>query len=373
MADISKIVLPDTTEYNVKDAGAARQNEAICLARAHNGDGILDGCEMEITGTTLEISSGSVLAGGKVAYFPTGENVSLGGISITDGYVQVILNIQLSHSPQVWITLEESPTTTFDPLTQNDLNIAGNLYQYELCKVEVVSGALSLYSTAPMSSLLSQGKLIVADDVYFNAETGENRLVCFNYDGDLGANIQYSSGGNFSFANRDSLGAAQNGFIANGSGTIVIWSNGNTISIRPNGMGSSTTGRTTFNADGTVDHSNTVDGSLSPTVSGHTVSLNVYRAGNIVYGHFGMSANSNLITISSGQAFGTLGAGFHPRSFSWHFPATGRSADAWASATYYTDMMLSITSSGAVSLVGNTTNIKKCKHIISDFAFPAAT
>ena len=66
------------------------------LYQAHYGDGILWGCSMNISGDDLVIQSGEFIMGGRVVQVDGATNVDLSGRSLTTGYIQVIMNADLT-------------------------------------------------------------------------------------------------------------------------------------------------------------------------------------------------------------------------------------------------------------------------------------
>lgn len=124
------------------------------LYQAHYSDGIIDGCSMAISGDDLVIQSGHFIAGGRVCHVDGATNVDLSGRGLTTGYIQVIMNYDLSQGEgsQWYTTFVESATTTFPALTQDDINGTGTLYQLQLAVVQISGGNLtSLYSSLPLS------------------------------------------------------------------------------------------------------------------------------------------------------------------------------------------------------------------------------
>ena len=122
-----------------------RPQDDGALYMAHYGDGILDGCAMSISGDDLVIQSGHFIMGGRVVHVDGATNVDLSGRGLTTGYIQVIMNADMSKGEglQVYSSFVESATTTFPTLTQDDINGTDTLYQFELAVIQISGGNLS--------------------------------------------------------------------------------------------------------------------------------------------------------------------------------------------------------------------------------------
>ena len=182
-----------------------RPQDDGALYFAHNGDGILDGCAMSISGDDLVIQSGHFIMGGRVVHVDGATNVDLSGRGLTTGYIQVIMNADMSKAEglQWYTSYVESATTTFPALTQDDINGSGTLYQLELAVVQISGGNLTgIYSEMRIS------------DVIVRSSTATGSL-------------------------RASMGSAD---------TLLCTEGGNIV-LRPNGVGDST-GQVFWNTDG---------------------------------------------------------------------------------------------------------------------------
>lgn len=198
------------------------------LYQAHNGDGILWGCSMAISGDDLVIQSGEFIAGGRVCFVDGATNVDLSGRGISTGYIQVIMNYDLTQGEgsQWYTTYVESASTTFPALTQDDINDNGSLYQVELAVVQISGGNLtSIYSTMQTSSVIyttSTGRMLKLKD----DDNGNPRVEGFLADG-----------------------TRTGGLMFVGDGRMIVFGEGNSVILRPNGAGS-TTGEVGINASG---------------------------------------------------------------------------------------------------------------------------
>lgn len=214
------------------------------LYAAHHGDGILWGCVMSLVGTPytdLQISTGELIAGGRVIWIDGATNIDLTGISNTANYAQIILNIEIGHEPVVYTSIAESDDTSFLPLTQEDINDNGVLYQVQLAIIQMSGGSpTSIYSSIGQSPLV------------LNAESTMQNLF-FKDGNDYIGRLSRESGGNILLAH-----TTANGSYGNGSGSGVympttgavrIFGKGGGIYLRPNGI-TSTAGQMYIDTDG---------------------------------------------------------------------------------------------------------------------------
>lgn len=129
------------------------------LYNAHYGDGILDGCEMAISGDDLVIQPGHIIACGRVCHVDGATSVDLSGRTLQTGYIQVVMNYDLTQGEgqQWYTTFIESATTTFPALTQEDINgVSGTLYQLELAVVQISGGNLTAITSSVFLSRVGQ-------------------------------------------------------------------------------------------------------------------------------------------------------------------------------------------------------------------------
>lgn len=256
------------------------------LYGSHFGDGILWGCAESISGTDFLIQPGQIIAGGRVIEVDGATPVDLSGITINNGYVQIILNINLSNNPVVYTTWVEQGGLPFASLTQEDINYNGNLYQIQLGIVQVSGGTLSVYAYALPSNLTADNYLTLGSS---------NEMLVFNDGTDTGIVRRVSN------SNRGGLTLPQTGADA------ILYGDGNNIFVRPNGVGDDSS-RSTFYANGDfriqgqmLGGTTTLTGNaLVSSVTGNTVVARVNsgldaNARYIVFGYFGgtpSSANS---------------------------------------------------------------------------------
>ena len=108
--------------------------------------------------------------------------------------------------------------------------------------------------------------------------------------------------------------------------------------------------------------------SVSLSFGGGTATITVRKKGNVVYFNASIGNTSKFASASSGDSLGTLPTGYRP-SAELYMPIAMRTSGTWASATYY-PCYLRIQTSGAMSIYGNTTNIRACTNIAGSVSFP---
>ena len=194
------------------------------LYQAHYGDGILWGCSMNISGDDLVIQSGEFIMCGRVVQVDGATNVDLSGRTLQTGYIQVIMNADLSQGEgsQWYTTFVESATTTFPALTQGNINNTDTLYQRELAVVQVSGGNLtSITRTIPISE-----------------------VIVLHPNGTFLHMFATDSGGYFTNTETDG-----HGMYLDNTGYTTIYASGQPIYMRPNGA-FSTAGQLFFDATG---------------------------------------------------------------------------------------------------------------------------
>ena len=242
------------------------------LYNAHYGDGILEGCSMAISGDDLVIQSGHIIACGRVCQVDGATNVDLSGRTLQTGYIQVVLNYDISQGEgQQWFTtLVESATTTFPALTQEDINTpTGTLYQLQLAVVQISGGNLtSIYSSLPYSNVTARGSNI---QLFGGAGLPQSELV-FLFDGDYTGKISNLAGSNIFFSKTAPNNSSTHGLMLGGTNATLSANNGE-IYLYPRGWNDGSYGVVIDN-NGQLYHPNVEYGSYSPSES-VTASANV--------------------------------------------------------------------------------------------------
>ena len=202
------------------------------LYQAHYGDGILYGCLMALGSDSLNISAGEFIEGGAVIQVDGGTSVDLSGRVNTDGYIQVIFNVDMTQGEgmQWYPTFVESATTTFPTLTQNPTWWNGYIYQLELAVIQVSGSNLtSIYRSLGYSTLVSNNDLIL---------NGEDLAIeMFDENGVRQADI-YSYDDNYiDISKKGTGGTTTSGIRMTKAGRVTMYGNGSeVIALRPNGV-----------------------------------------------------------------------------------------------------------------------------------------
>lgn len=219
------------------------------LYQAHYGDGILWGCSMNISGDDLVIQSGEFIMGGRVVQVDGATNVDLSGRTLQTGYIQVIMNADLTQGEdsQWYTTFVESATTTFSALTTDDINNNGDLYQVELAVVQVSGGNLTSINRKILPSNIVGNKNI-------NLVGEETQLLLYKSDGTpLALFGAFESDNYCRIGQRDSDGHVVSGtrYANTGTNNVIVFGYGGNIVFRPNGVNNSA-GQMYVNGDGTL-------------------------------------------------------------------------------------------------------------------------
>ena len=269
------------------------------LYQAHHGDGILWGCAMNISGDDLVIQSGEFIMGGRVVQVDGATNVDLSGRTLQTGYIQVIMNADLSQGEgsQWYTTFVESATTTFPALTTGNINDTDTLYQKQLAIVQVSGGNLtSIYSSMNVSYVTLTSK-------------GNSTRMNMSIEGD------YSN-----LATTTNDGTSIGGFVAYETGNYtMVYHNQGDIVFRPNGNGNGT-GEVRIEPTGQIiGGARHFDASQSGTITVSSPS-SWYKICSI--------ANVEAGTYLAYGSYGFTGAGYSTQSFS--YIGIGNSSGGWS-------------------------------------------
>ena len=118
------------------------------IRRAALSDGILTGCALSYSGSTLTMAAGQLLICGRQIKHPSSQNWAI--VDATSGYARVVLTIDLTRTAskdvfdQVLDTIEyASSVDGFSALEQADINAAGIRYQAVLAVVSLGTGGIT--------------------------------------------------------------------------------------------------------------------------------------------------------------------------------------------------------------------------------------
>ena len=118
-------------------------------------DGILSGCEISYSGSTLTMASGTLIACGRQFRHPAAQNWAV--VDATTGYARLLITLDLTRSAtdqtfdQVVDAVEyANDISGFPALVQQDINVAGTKYQIVACVVSLGTGGISgIINTMP--------------------------------------------------------------------------------------------------------------------------------------------------------------------------------------------------------------------------------
>lgn len=155
------------------------------IRRAILSDGILTGCELSYSGSTLTMAAGRLLACGRQFRHTAAQNWAVA--DATSGYARLLLTIDLTKPAtktafdQVEDTIEyASSVDGFPALTQEDLNGSGTVYQIVACVVALGTGGITgivsrLDKCAAVCS--QQPSAGNSSDAAEDADSGEDALI----------------------------------------------------------------------------------------------------------------------------------------------------------------------------------------------------
>ena len=125
-----------------------KPSDDAIVRRAILSDGILTGCAMSYSGSTLKMGAGHLLVCGRQIAHPSADNWAV--IDATSGYARLLLTIDLTRTSakdmfdQVIDTIEYSETFDgFSNLNQSDVNGEGTQYEFVACIVSLGSGGIT--------------------------------------------------------------------------------------------------------------------------------------------------------------------------------------------------------------------------------------
>lgn len=118
------------------------------VRRAMLADGVLSGCELSYSGSTLTMAAGHLMVCGRQIRHPASQNWAV--VDATSGYARLLLTIDLTLTAtkdafeQVVDSIEYATSADgFPELEQTDINVAGTRYQIEVCVVSLGTGGIS--------------------------------------------------------------------------------------------------------------------------------------------------------------------------------------------------------------------------------------
>lgn len=138
--------------YNFTGITFAQQkvlpSDDAIIRRAILPDGILYGCKLSYSGSTLTMAAGQLMICGRQIRHPATQNWAI--TDATSGFARLVLTIDLSRAAskdnfdQVVDSIEyASAEDGFPYLEQNDINISGTRYQVTACVVSLGAGGIT--------------------------------------------------------------------------------------------------------------------------------------------------------------------------------------------------------------------------------------
>lgn len=118
------------------------------IRRASLSDGVLYGCEMSYSGSTLTMGSGQLLICGRQIRHPAAENLAI--VDATSGFARLVLTVDLTKTSskdsfeQVVDSIEYAASQDgFLELVQENINVSGTRYQVVACVVSLGTGGIT--------------------------------------------------------------------------------------------------------------------------------------------------------------------------------------------------------------------------------------
>jgi len=213
------------------------------LNRAAYTDGIINGCVVSYSGDTLYVSPGNGISCGRMWRIPAELSVPM---TSAEGYFRAKVVIDESATAtqavfeQVRFVVEYSNADAFGALTQDDINGAGTIYEWEMCRGRINGGAIVAIIAGPataqtIAGTLRQGReLDVGENIDELTDPGVYRSINAERSQSLTGDVPYTSGGfrlvvmytSSGSALRQEIitpGAASQHYVRNGTGEPGTW------------------------------------------------------------------------------------------------------------------------------------------------------
>ena len=132
------------------------------IRRAILPDGILYGCELSYSGSTLTMAAGQMLICGRQIRHPSSQNWAV--VDATSGFARLLLTVDLTRTStkevfeQVVDSIEYAAAEDgFPELEQSDVNVSGSRYQVVACVVSLGTGGITGIVTQLQPSRVESG------------------------------------------------------------------------------------------------------------------------------------------------------------------------------------------------------------------------
>lgn len=152
------------------DDQAATPSDDAIIRRAILADGILTGCEVSYTGSTLTMTAGQLMICGRQVKHPSTQNWAVA--DATTGFARLVLTIDLTRTSskdtfeQVVDAVEyASAADGFADLVQEDINASGTKYQIVAAVVSLTTGGISgiVSQLGQTSAVMGEKSVIIVD------------------------------------------------------------------------------------------------------------------------------------------------------------------------------------------------------------------
>ena len=174
-------------------------SEDAAVRRAALDDGILTGCALSYSGTTLTMGAGLLFICGRAVRHPLVQHWPV--VDAASGYARLKLTVDLSRTAtkdnfdQVVDTIEYATSVDgFDPLVQEEINSGGVRYQMVVCVMSLgVSGITGIVQSAhvlgskqqvevpEVTSLAALDDLKIGGNYRLNIQTGDAAVCGINF------------------------------------------------------------------------------------------------------------------------------------------------------------------------------------------------
>ena len=127
-------------------------------------DGIIWGCDVTVTATSVTFSSGEIIVGGRIVWVDGATTVQITN-PIQNGYARIKARIDLTKEArpteieQFETVLEYSTTTLFPDLAQEAINDTGTIYEQELVVVKIDAGNVTAITRKMGNAIIDAAKL----------------------------------------------------------------------------------------------------------------------------------------------------------------------------------------------------------------------
>lgn len=145
------------------------------IRRAILPDGVLYGCDMSYSGSTLTMAAGQLLVCGRQIRHPSSQNWAV--VDATSGFARLLLTVDMTLTStkevfeQVVDSIEyASAEDGFPELDQTDINVSGSRYQIVVCVVSLGAGGIT-----GIVSQLEKCKAESSDGSNFSVVGGETQ------------------------------------------------------------------------------------------------------------------------------------------------------------------------------------------------------